>query len=226
MFSKSFKDSFYLFIYGFVLVLEMYAVATQNKSLEFIVKPFLTIVLMVMYLKLSNRKNYYYIAVLVLSLFVDMTLINRTDNTYLVLALSFLTLIYILHIKILRKDHKRMNVYRFIVAFIPYLFCLGLFFFLAKDYLGNFFLLALMHTFLLFFVVNIAFLNYLRSNRKGDLYLFLGLFTFILADTTFAFYRWFFVSQIFYLVIATFLFALAQGLICKAIIVKSKKNVK
>lgn len=223
---KPLKNYFYLLVYSVVLAIEMYAVATQNKSLEFIVKPFLTVVLMVMYLKLSNCKNYYYIAILVLTFFVDMALINRDNDSYFMIAISFLTLIDILYIKILRKGYKKVNIYKFMVVFVPYLFCLGLFFFLSKEHLGDFLLLLLAHASLLLIVVNIAFLNYLRSNRKEDLYMFLGQFVFIIAYTTFAFYRWFFVSQIIYLVIATFFYALAQVVICKSLIVKSLKDVE
>lgn len=216
------KGSYYfLFAYFFVVIVEAFAIFTQNKILEFISKPFLIVLLFTMYMRFAKIKNYYYIAILFLLGFVDFALIQRNTPFYLYTAIITLIITHILYIKIFYKRLVSFSKTKLALYFSPFLLCLGIVFSIAQGMLGAFFYLLFIHIFLLFFVTNIVFLEYLQKNKKHSLLLLLSFLTLVFANFLFAF-NVFFNMSVYILIISTFFYTIAQYVICRVMIYKSK----
>lgn len=213
----NYNKNIYLIVYVFVLLIELYGIFIQKNILELISKPFLTITLLVMYIRKANTKSNKYIIILVLLAFIDFALIYRDNTIFLSLAMIFLILTHLIYIKILYKNNRAISFYRFSIYFIPFLICLSVIFLVIKDQIGSLLYLSLFHIFLLFIVTNIVFLNYLQKNKKSSLTLFWGFFILIFANFLFAF-NIFLNMGVNILIISTLLYAVAQYMICIAMI--------
>lgn len=223
MFSGKKVSILFLFFYILILTVELYTVFIQDKSLEIIIKPFLMILLTVMYLSLTQKKNFWYIAVLLLSLIGDVLFIFRDDETYLTLAISILMIVHILYIRIIVAFLRRISVKKMFINLVPSLLIFALLLSIVTPFLGDFKVIIFLHVFFSLITMNISFINYLKKNSHENLYFFLSLFTLILADCFFALYR--FVEPLsIYMLLVTLLYATAQFVICRVMIVKGLKK--
>lgn len=224
MLVKTKIPTFFLCVYALLLITELFALIYENKLLEIISKPLLMGLLIIMYLYTSKRKNFYYLTIMVLSLVSDYFFIFRENPNSIVTGIVILIILHLLYIKILTKWLKQVSLYNFLIPFTPCLLSLTLLFFITKNEMGDLFYLLFAHTFLLLVAVNFAFLVYLRSHLKEDLFILIGLFIFMIADCFFALYK-FYSGTIIYFIMVDFLYAFAQLLICNSMINKSFKKV-
>lgn len=215
-----YKKNYYLFAYIFVYAIEFLSLNIQNRTLELASKPFLIAIIFVMYIHLAKVKNYYYIVTLLLLSFVDFALIYRDDTNYLLLAIIALIITHFLYIKILYTKLIRISAFRFIRYLSPFLLCLLVIFWVSKNYLDSLSNLILVHLFLLFFVTNIIFMDYLQRPKKNSLLLLLGFFTLIFSNFFFGF-NIFLDMGIYALIISNILYFVAQFIICQAMIDES-----
>lgn len=211
------------FCYLVVIIAELYAIYLESSSLELLIKPFLTIVLMMIYTLSVKKLNYWYVAVLFFALLGDGFMIYRFEKIPLLLGLMAFLFSHIFLLKILLGYNRDSTKSQLLVYTTPYLIGVGTIFFIVSDQLEEYFFPILIHTLVISVIANIAFLNYLSDNRKSNLWVFLGVFAFVGADCLFALYR-FYNSGVLFSLFTTILYAVGQFLICKAEIARDNKT--
>lgn len=218
------KNSSFFLIYVFTLLVELFAVYTNKKSLEVVFKPFLSILLLITYMVLAKQIDYRYILILFLSLVSDYLLIFRKDNFKFILGVVLIGISHLIYIKIIKQSLRSFKIINFAKYLIPFLVILGVLFFITSYKFDEVFYVLLIHALLLLITINFAFLKYIESNRRENLVLFLGFFLFFIADCFYTIYKFFDTKNILYILLVTLIYAVAQYLICRVMIYRSLQD--
>lgn len=204
-------------------MLEMYAVHQLDRRYELFIKPFLVITLSVTYFLSVPKVNKWYVMVLCCSLIGDILMIQRFEPMFFYVGLIFFFAVHLLLIKLILGSMKNLKLSQYFLYSIPFFLVFFILFFTLSDNFGQYFYWILVRTIAVTFLLSTAFQSFLFTSTQEDLLIFIGVFCFAFADCFYVLYR-FYDADISFLMITIFMYAVAQYLICRAMIAKDNKE--
>ncbi|ARV14733.1 hypothetical protein BTO07_06030 [Polaribacter sp. SA4-12] len=188
-----------------------------NETLGALTKPFITILLAVVYLSAVKKPSFWYISALFFSFWGDTFLLFK-DQFFLFGLVSFL-MAHILYIKISSGYLRKIGFTKIITASIPFVLVFGSIVLLIKDNLGDMLIPVIIYGIIISAFGTLTLLNYLQQKTTENLWLFLGALIFIISDSFLAVNK-FHEAREMYGVTIMVTYIVAQYLICKAMIIK------
>ncbi|MFY0603326.1 MAG: lysoplasmalogenase [Flavobacteriaceae bacterium] len=202
-----------------VSALEIYAIITNNKSIEMITKPLITTSLVVVYLLSVSKPNFWYVSALFFAFWGDVLLLFQ--DQFFVFGLASFLLAHILFITVSSKFLAKVKVLKILTHSFPFLVLLGLLIYIIYPNLGALFIPVLLYGIVISVFGVVTFLIYTNEKTTENLWLFIGALTFIVSDSILAIHKFYQASEMLAnSIMITYI--IAQYLICKAMIVKSK----
>ena len=199
-----------------IVVLHIFGLL-YNETLGVLTKPFITILLAVVYLSAVKKPSFWYISALFFSFWGDTFLLFK-DQFFLFGLVSFLVA-HILYIKISSGYLKKIGFAKIITASIPFILVFGSIVLLIKDNLGDMLVPVIIYGIIISAFGTLTLLNYLQQRTTENLWLFLGALIFIISDSFLAVNK-FYEAREMYGITIMITYIVAQYLICKAMIVK------
>ncbi|MFK8061110.1 MAG: lysoplasmalogenase [Polaribacter sp.] len=202
-----------------VVIIYLSGLLLDNKTLTFFTKPFITISLVLVYLVSVKKASFWYVSALFFSFWGD-TFLLFNDDFFLFGLVSFL-IAHILYIKISSGYLKKTPTNKIIFSAIPFVLAFGSVFYVINDSLGDMFIPVIIYGIVISTFGKLTFLNYIQEKNTENLWLFLGGVIFIISDSLLAINKFYEAKEI-YGVCIMITYIVAQYLICKAMIAKSK----
>ena len=199
-----------------IVVLHIFGLL-YNEILGVLTKPFITILLAVVYLSAVKKPSFWYISALFFSFWGDTFLLFK-DQFFLYGLVSFLVA-HILYIKISSGYLRKISFAKIITASIPFILVFGSIVLLIKDNLGDMLIPVIIYGIIISAFGTLSLLNYQQQRTTENLWLFLGALIFIISDSFLAINK-FYEAREMYGITIMITYIVAQYLICKAMIVK------
>ena len=199
-----------------IVVLHIFGLL-YSETLGVLTKPFITILLAVVYLFAVKKPSFWYISALFFSFWGDTFLLFK-DQFFLFGLVSFLVA-HVLYIKISSGYLKKNGFAKIITASIPFILVFGSIVLLIKDNLGDMLVPVIIYGIIISAFGTLTLLNYQQQRTTENLWLFLGALIFIISDSFLAVNK-FYEARELYGITIMITYIVAQYLICKAMIVK------
>ena len=199
-----------------IVVLHIFGLL-YNETLGVLTKPFITILLAIVYLSAVKKPSFWYISALFFSFWGDTFLLFK-DQFFLFGLVSFLVA-HVLYIKISSGYLKKNGFAKIITASIPFILVFGSIVLLIKDNLGDMLVPVIIYGIIISAFGTLTLLNYQQQRTTENLWLFLGALIFIISDSFLAVNK-FYEARELYGITIMITYIVAQYLICKAMIVK------
>jgi uncharacterized membrane protein YhhN len=199
-----------------IVVLHIFGLL-YNETLGVLTKPFITILLAIVYLSAVKKPSFWYISALFFSFWGDTFLLFK-DQFFLFGLVSFLVA-HVLYIKISSGYLKKNGFAKIITASIPFILVFGSIVLLIKDNLGDMLVPVIIYGIIISAFGTLTLLNYQQQRSTENLWLFLGALIFIISDSFLAVNK-FYEARELYGITIMITYIVAQYLICKAMIVK------
>ena len=190
-----------------------------NDVLAFFTKPFITISLVVLYLSSVKKANFWYVSALFFSFWGDTFLLFKQEF-FLFGLVSFL-IAHILYIKISANYLTKIPPSKIVFSSVPFIVAFGGVIYLINNSLGAMLFPVIIYGIIISTFGTITLINYLREKNTDNLWLLLGAIIFIVSDSILAINK-FHESKEIYGISIMITYIVAQYLICKAMIAKSK----
>jgi len=203
-----------------VFIADIWAVTTNNRVGELILKPLLMTTLAIVYLLSVKKPNFWFVSALFFSFWGDVLLLFKEQ--YFVFGLASFLVAHILYIKITAGFLKKVAIAKIVLATAPFVLFLALFLNLIFDNLGEMKIPVIVYGITISSFGAVTFLNYISHKTTVNLWLFLGALIFISSDSLIAINRFYEAKEIYGVLIMT-TYIVAQYLICRAIIVKQEE---
>lgn len=213
-------DNKYTILYFIVSLLSLFFI-DNNSVVELILKLLSLAFLIVLYISKTDKINYWYLTVLLLSMISDASLIF--DPHLLLLGSLLLVVNRVLYIIISRRALKETKLKTLLFYLTICLLVFLINYTLVKPYAGELHFIVALFGSTSSIMILFAFLNYLnKMNRKNKYFLF-GLFLIVLADVLMAINK-FVDYKLLYVISYTVIYYIARYLICDAMIVEKRKS--
>jgi uncharacterized membrane protein YhhN len=206
-------------VFLLVAISDVYAVITQNKSIEIIFKPLLMTVLVIVYLLLVKKPNFWLVSGLFFSFWGDVFLLDK-DN-YFVFGLASFLIAHFMYIKMISKFLNEPSASKIIKSAIPFVVLFACLLFLIKDNLGEMLIPVIVYGLVISTFGTCALLNYQQEKSTSNIWLFLGALIFIASDTMIALNNFYSPKHLFDVLIIA-LYIVSQYLIVKAMVTKNE----
>ncbi|WNW02084.1 lysoplasmalogenase [Tenacibaculum sp. HL-MS23] len=215
--TKQIKITIASIIFLLVVIIDVYAVIIQDKSLEMIFKPLLMTTLVIVYLLSVKKPNFWLVSALFFSFWGDVFLLDKTN--YFVFGLASFLIAHVLYIKMISKFLAKKSIVKILKAAVIFvLLFLGVLY-LIKDNLGEMLVPVIIYGIAISGFGTCALLNYQQEKSLANLWLLLGAILFIVSDSLIALNN--FYSPIYFLdFLIVVLYIVSQYFICKALILK------
>lgn len=201
-------------------IADVWAVITKNESVEIVVKPLLMMLLALVYLSSVKKPNFWFVLGLFFSFLGDSFLLFSGAN-YFMFGLAAFLLAHVVYIKITVGYLENELTVKMISSAIPFvLFFIGLLY-VIYDNLGDMLLPVIVYGITISTFGSVALLNYRNERSTENTWLLVGALIFIISDSLIAINKFYEPSE-FYGVSIMITYILAQFLICKALVLKSK----
>lgn len=207
-------------IFLIIVILDVYAVITQHKSLEIICKPLLMTSLVIVYLvslKKGEKANFWLVSALFFSFWGDVFLLDKTN--YFVFGLGSFLVAHIMYIKMTANFLKKTAVIQILKSAVIFVALFVTIFLLIKDNLGEMLVPVLVYGTAISGFGTCALLNYQQEKSTENTVLLLGAILFIASDSGIALNNFYSPTHFFDIAIII-LYVLAQFLIVKAILLR------
>ncbi|WCC44076.1 lysoplasmalogenase [Tenacibaculum finnmarkense] len=207
-------------IFLIIVILDVYAVITQHKSLEIICKPLLMTSLVIVYLvslKKGEKANLRLVSALFFSFWGDVFLLDKTN--YFVFGLGSFLVAHIMYIKMTANFLKKTAVIQILKSAVIFVALFVTIFLLIKDNLGEMLVPVLVYGTAISGFGTCALLNYQQEKSTENTVLLLGAILFIASDSGIALNNFYSPTHFFDIAIII-LYVLAQFLIVKAILLR------
>lgn len=202
-----------------VAVADIYAIVTNHYEIEMIAKPLITTSLVIVYLLSVSKPNFWYVSALFFAFWGDVLLLFK--DQFFVFGLGSFLLAHILLITVSSKFLKQTSIPKIIIHSLPFLLLLGLLMYTIYPNLGDLLIPVLVYGMVISVFGVLTFLIYSREKSTENGWLFIGAITFIVSDSILAINKFYQASEMLgNSIMITYI--IAQYLICKAMIVKSK----
>ncbi len=215
--SKQTKINITSILFLLVATIDVYAVITQNKSLEIIFKPLLMTTLVIVYLVSVAKPNFWLISALFFSFWGDVFLLDKTN--YFVFGLASFLIAHIMYIKMTSQLLKKKSIAQILKAAVIFVVLFTGVLFLIKDNLGEMLVPVLVYGVAISAFGTCALLNYQQEKSTVNSWLLLGAILFIASDSLIALNNFYNPKRLFDIAIIT-LYIVSQYLIVKAMIAK------
>ena len=199
---------------------DIYAIITGNQTLESLAKPLLLTLLAIVYLVSTRKPNFWYVFGMFFCFLGDVLLMFKGANFFMYGIGAFL-LAHVIYIKITSSFLQNELTTKMITSAWPFVLFFGLLMYLIYPNLNEMFIPVLIYGITIATFGSVALLNYRGEKSTENLWLLIGAAIFIVSDRLIALNK-FYEPNEFYGVTIMITYIVAQFLICKAMIVKSK----
>jgi len=218
--TKQIKITLATVLFFIAAILDIWAVITKNESVEVIVKPLLMMLLAVVYLVSVKKPNFWFVLGLFFSFLGDSLLLFSGAN-YFMFGLAAFLLAHVVYIKITVGYLQNELTVKMISSAIPFVLYFIVLLYLIYNNLDDMLLPVIVYGVTISTFGSVALLNYRSEKSTENTWLLIGALIFILSDCLIALNKFYEPSE-FYGVSIMITYILAQFLICKAIVLKSK----
>ena len=217
--NQKFKIAIATFLFFIAAAADIYAIVTENESLETYAKPMLLTLLAVVYLVSVKKPNFWYVLGMFFCFLGDVLLMFKGVNFFMYGIAAFL-LAHMVYIKITVGFLPKDLTAKMITSALPFVFFFGLLIYLIYPNLGEMLIPVVVYGITISTFGSVTFLNYREEKSTENLWLFVGAIIFIFSDSLIALNKFYEPNDL-YGVSIMITYILAQFLICKAMIVKS-----
>ncbi|WGH75795.1 lysoplasmalogenase [Tenacibaculum tangerinum] len=205
-------------VFLLVAITDVYAVITQNKTLEMVFKPLLMTTLAVVYLVSVKKPSFWLVSALFFSFWGDVFLLDKTN--FFVFGLASFLVAHLLYIKITISFLYKDTAVKTVISAIPFvLLFVGLLGVIYSN-LGDMLLPVLVYGVTISTFGTAALLNYCQQKSTANLWLLLGALLFIASDSLIALNN-FHTPKPLYDIAIIVLYIVSQYLIVRAVIAKT-----
>lgn len=202
-----------------VAITDVYAVITQNKTIEMIFKPLLMTSLAVVYLVSVKKPSFWLLSALFFSFWGDVFLLDKAN--FFVFGLASFLVAHVVYIKITTSFLYKDSAVRILTSAIPFVLLFVGLLGLIYNNLGDMLLPVLVYGIAISTFGTAALLNYRQQKTTANTWLLLGAILFIASDSLIALNN-FYISKPLFNIAIIVLYIVSQYLIVKAIIAKEK----
>lgn len=209
-------------LYFLVAAIEIVAEYYKDSIVIYTTKPLIILILIFLYYKTSKKLDYFYISALMFSWVANIFFISSAFQSILTGAILFF-FYRALVIYIVLKHIKLPSLFPMVIGCVPFLFIYMYLVNITYETIGNGLVIFIIQCILISFLGGLSVGNYiLRSNRANTMLLISTLF---FAVTQFIFViRLYYISVNIFQPMAMALFALAQYLFYKFVLLAEKKK--
>lgn len=201
-----------------VAITDVYAVITQNKSLEMLFKPLLMTTLAVVYLVSVKKPSFWVLSALFFSFWGDVFLLDKAK--FFVFGLASFLLAHVIYIKVTTDLLQKELTTKMITSAIPFvLLFIGLLSLIYEN-LGDMLIPVIVYGITISTFGTAALLHYRQEKSTSSTWLLLGAILFIASDSLIALNNFYTPKRLFDISIIT-LYIVSQYLIVKALIAKN-----
>lgn len=202
-----------------VAITDVYAVITQNKTIEMIFKPLLMTSLAVVYLVSVKKPSFWLLSALFFSFWGDVFLLDKAN--FFVFGLASFLVAHVVYIKITTSFLYKDSAVRILTSAIPFVLLFVGLLGLIYNNLGDILLPVLVYGIAISTFGTAVLLNYRQQKTTANTWLLLGAILFIASDSLIALNNFYMSKPLFNIAIIV-LYIVSQYLIVKAIIAKEK----
>lgn len=202
-----------------ISIADIYTIVAGNRDLEMIAKPLITTSLIVLYLLSVKKPNFWYVSAVFFCFWGDVLLMF--PKKFFVLGLASFLLAHVFYIAISSKFLSKVSPAKILLHSLPFLAILGVLMYTIYPNLGGLLIPVIVYGIVISVFGVVTFLVYTSEKTTTNLWLFLGALTFILSDSILALNKFYESSEILGISIMI-TYIVAQYLICRTMIVKSK----
>jgi len=202
-----------------VSIADIYAIIVGNSEIEMIAKPLITTSLVILYLLSVAKPNFWYVSALLFAFWGDVLLLFQ--DQFFVFGLASFLLAHVLLITVSSKFLQQMSISRILLHSLPFLAILGVLLYVIYPNLEELLIPVIVYGVVISVFGVLTFLVYTKERSTENAWLFLGGLTFIFSDSVLAINKFHESSEVLGITIMI-TYIIAQYLICKAMIVKSK----
>ncbi len=215
------KVAFFVFV--LVSIADIIGIIFKLPSLIVVVKPFILLSLLALYMVSVTKRNAWYMLALIFSFLGDVFLLFEGVQFFIIGLVSFL-IAHILFIKIVVGWLQKSSFQHKILAFIPFVITFLALIFLLKDSLNELLIPVVVYGITISLFGAISLLNYLNSKSIKALWMFLGAVVFISSDSILAINKFYVPKEIFDLLIMV-TYIVAQYLIFRSMVLEHKATL-
>ncbi len=202
-----------------VSVADIYAIVVGNQEIEMIAKPLITTSLVILYLLSVSKPNFWYVSALLFAFWGDVLLLF--PDQFFVFGLASFLLAHVLLITVSSRFLQQVSKLRILVHSLPFVVILAVLLYLIYPNLEELLIPVIIYGIVISVFGVVAFLVYTNDKSIANSWLFLGALIFILSDSILAINK-FSQSSEFFGIAIMITYIIAQYLICKAMIAKTK----
>lgn len=217
--TKQTKITLASIVFLVVAITDVYAVITQNKTIEMIFKPLLMTSLAVVYLVSVKKPNFWLLSALFFSFWGDVFLLDKAN--FFVFGLASFLVAHVVYIKITTSFLYKDSAVRILTSAIPFVLLFVGLLGLIYNNLGDMLLPVIVYGVAISTFGTAALLNYRQQKTTANTWLLLGAILFIASDSLIALNNFYMPKPLFNIAIIV-LYIVSQYLIVKAIIAKEK----
>ncbi len=216
--TKQIKTTIASIVFLLLAITDVYAVITQNKSLEMIFKPLLMTTLVVVYLVSVKKPDFWLISALFFSFWGDVFLLDKAN--YFVFGLASFLLAHVMYIKMTTQFLTNKAVSKIVLAAISFVLLFTGLLFLIFDNLGEMLVPVIVYGITIATFGASTLLNYQQEKSTANTWLLLGALLFIASDSLIALNNFYQPKHLFDVSIII-LYVVSQYLIVKAMVAKA-----
>lgn len=205
-------------VFLLVAIADVYAVITQNKTMEMIFKPMLMTTLAVVYLVSVQKPSFWLLSALFFSFWGDVFLLDKTN--FFVFGLASFLVAHIIYVKITINFLHKASLTKIITSAIPFMVLFVGLLSVIYPKLNDMLIPVLVYGIAISTFGTVALLHYRQQKNTASSWLLLGAILFIASDSFIALNNFYQAKQLFNIVIIV-LYIVSQYLIVKAVITKS-----
>jgi len=217
--TKQTKITLASILFLLVAIADVYAVITQNKTIEMIFKPLLMTTLAVVYLVSVKKPSFWLLSALFFSFWGDVFLLDK--EKFFVFGLGSFLVAHLVYIKITTDLLFKDLTVKIITSAIPFVLLFVGLLGLIYGNLGDMLLPVIVYGITISTFGTAALLNYRQQKTTANSWLLLGAILFIASDSLIALNNFYTPKHLFNIAIIV-LYIVSQYLIVKSIIAKEK----
>ena len=202
-----------------VSVADIYAIVDGNQEIEMIAKPLITTSLVILYLLSVSKPNFWYVSALLFAFWGDVLLLF--PDQFFVFGLASFLLAHVLLVTVSSRFLQQVSKLRILVHSLPFVVILAVLLYLIYPNLEELLIPVIIYGIVISVFGVVAFLVYTNDKSIANSWLFLGALIFILSDSILAINK-FSQSSEFLGIAIMITYIIAQYLICKVMIAKTK----
>ncbi|MBA6156594.1 lysoplasmalogenase [Tenacibaculum sp. S7007] len=215
--TKQTKIALASILFLIVAIADVYAVFTQNKSIEIIFKPSLMTTLAIVYLVSVKKPNFWLVSALFFSFWGDVFLLDKVN--YFVFGLASFLIAHIMYIKMTSKYVQKRTYLKLLKSAVPFVVLFVGLLSIIYNNLGEMLLPVIVYGVAISIFGAFALLNYSEEKSTANTWLLLGAILFIASDSLIALNNFYTPKRLFDIAIII-LYIVSQYLIVKAVIAK------